>query len=134
MMRQYEGLKSLACVKSSLKKAIYSSGVEGGDKSLSGNIIDELPSEPSARPSSVCAHVWNHLKQSTNPYQLASIEKIMSGKAKENIALMQGAFYFSALKSNHQREVSFYCLIVLRPTWYWQDKYDRRLGKRSTKW
>ena len=89
-MRQYEGLKSLACLKSNLKKAIYSSR-EGAGGSSDGNIIDELPSEPTAKPSSVCSHVWDHLKQSTNPYQLASIEKIMSGRAKENIALMQGA-------------------------------------------
>jgi hypothetical protein len=89
MMRQYEGLKSLACLKTNLKRAIYSDG-EGG----SGNIIDELPSEMPARPSSVCSHVWNHLNKTTNPYQLGAIEKIMSGKVKENIALMQGELIF----------------------------------------
>ena len=83
MMRQYEGLKSLACLKTNLKRAIYSDG-EGG----SGNMIDELPSEMPARPSSVCSHVWNHLNKTTNPYQLGAIEKIMSGFALDGVRFL----------------------------------------------
>jgi len=87
MMRQYEGLKSLASLKSNIKRAIYSSDM---DAIQQGNIIHELPPEPIAKPSCICSTVWDHLKETTNPYQLAAIEKIMSGRLKENIALLQG--------------------------------------------
>ena len=61
----------------------------GGDNAP-GGIIDTLPSKKIMKPSSVCATVWDKLKDSTNPFQLSAIEKIMSGKVKDNIALMQG--------------------------------------------
>ena len=92
MMRQYEGLKSLACIRTNLKRAVYSSDKDEEGPKTNGEIIDTLPSEQLVKPSSVCATVWNHLKKGTNPYQLSAIEKIMSGKVKENIALMQGAY------------------------------------------
>lgn len=87
MMRQYEGLKSLACLKLNIKRAIYCSDIE---KIEHGDIIEELPSEPMTKPSCICSTVWDHLKKTTNPYQLSAIEKIMSGKVKDNIALLQG--------------------------------------------
>ena len=91
MMRQYEGLKSLACVRSHLRRAVYSMDKDSdATKPGGGEIIDTLPSEQLTKPSSVVSSVWDHLKNTTNPFQLSSIEKIMSGKVKENIALMQG--------------------------------------------
>jgi hypothetical protein len=87
MIRQYEGLKSLSCLKSNIKRAIYCNDME---KFQCGDIIDELPSEPLTKPSCICSTVWDHLMETTNPFQLSAIEKIMSGKVKENIALLQG--------------------------------------------
>ncbi len=91
MMRQYEGLKSLACVRPHLKRAIYHIPIEGeetGDKR--GDVLDTEPMQTPSKPPSVVANVWTHLERTTNTFQLSAIEKIMAGKMKENIALLQG--------------------------------------------
>ncbi len=90
MMRQYEGLKSLASIKSTLKKALFDLEKVNDDDKIAGEMIDTVPSGNIPKPPSVCASVWDKLKRSTNPFQLSAIEKIMSGKMKDNIALMQG--------------------------------------------
>ena len=94
MMRQYEGLKSLSTIKANLKRAIFHANSANEGKIATGEIIDALPKEKIIKPPSVCASVWDKLVRSTNPFQLSAIEKIMSGKLKDNIALMQGANIF----------------------------------------
>ena len=94
MMRQYEGLKSLSTIKANLKRAIFDASNANEGKITSGEIIDALPKEKITKPPSVYANVWDKLVRSTNPFQLSAIEKIMSGKLKDNIALMQGADIF----------------------------------------
>ncbi len=85
MMRQYEALKSLECVKSNLKNAVFCNRAERSTLP----IISETPPQPS-KPSSVIADVWDKISKQTNLYQLSAIETIMLGKAKENISLLQG--------------------------------------------
>lgn len=91
MMRQYEGLKSLATVRSNLKKIIFTSETDS-QHCKEGEIIDSLQSEKLSKPTSICSTIWDQLKKSTNPFQLSAIERIMSGKMPENIALLQGRF------------------------------------------
>jgi hypothetical protein len=89
MMRQYEGLKSLACVKPHLKKAAYGS-LEDGEEITAKEIIGDLPSSRLSKPRSIVGKVWDHLTENSNRYQLHAIENIMSGKLKDGIFLLQG--------------------------------------------
>jgi len=87
MMRQYEALKSLDCIRPNLKKAIFCDAMERpsqGDK-----IMSTVPPQPE-KPSSVISQVWDMVSKQTNPYQLSALESIMSAKAKHNITLLQG--------------------------------------------
>ena len=86
MMRQYEALKSLECVKPYIKNAVFCSNK--AERSSSPAIPETLP-QPT-RPSSVISDVWDKISAQTNPYQLYAIESIMLGKSKENITLLQG--------------------------------------------
>lgn len=86
MMRQYEGLKSLNCIGSHLKRAIFCRDViEPGRENLDTQVRQRTP-----KPTSVPQSLWNHLEKNTNSFQLSAIEKIMSGKVKNSIALLQG--------------------------------------------
>lgn len=87
VMRQYEALKSLDYIKPNLKKAIFCDAKDGFAQKPS--ISTSLPPSPT-KPSSVIAQVWDIISKQTNAYQLSAIENIMSGKAKENITLLQG--------------------------------------------
>lgn len=89
MMRQYEGLKSLACVKPHLKRAAYGL-LEDGEVTPSREIVEEVLSSRLSKPRSVVGKVWDHLTENSNKYQLYAIENIMSGKLKDGIFLLQG--------------------------------------------
>ena len=86
MMRQYEGLKSLNCLGSHLKKAIFCRDMIDP----SGENPDVQFTQQPPKPTSVPQSLWNHLDNTTNTFQLSAIEKIMSGKVKNSIALLQG--------------------------------------------
>jgi len=86
MMRQYEALKSLECIKPNIKNAIF---CLNRTERPSSSTIPETLTQPS-KPSSVIADVWNKISAKTNIYQLHAIETIMLGKAKDNISLLQG--------------------------------------------
>jgi hypothetical protein len=89
MMRQYEGLKSLACVKPHLKRTAYGL-LEGGEAITNREIISDVPSNHVSKPRSVVGKVWDHLMENSNKYQLFAIENIMSGKLKDGTFLLQG--------------------------------------------
>ncbi len=86
MMRQYEALRSLDYVNDNLKSAIFCrpSSITVHSKKLTNPVPAPL------KPSSVVSQVWDKVTKQTNQYQLSAIEKIASGRAKENIALLQG--------------------------------------------
>jgi hypothetical protein len=88
MMRQYEGLKSLDCIKANLKRAVFCNSIKGSAVSKK-SITSETPPQP-AKPSSVIAQVWSMISKQTNPYQLSAIETVMLGKVKDNVTLLQG--------------------------------------------
>lgn len=89
MMRQYEGLKSLACVKPHLKRTAYGL-LEGGEAIANKEIIPDVPLNHVSKPRSVVGKVWDHLTENSNKYQLFAIENIMSGKLKDGTFLLQG--------------------------------------------
>ena len=88
MMRQYEGLKSLDCIKPNLRRAVFCDTGEGtsSERKLT---VSEIPPEP-VKPASVIAKVWEIIFEQNNKYQLSAIESVMLGKAKENVTLLQG--------------------------------------------
>ena len=88
MMRQYEGLKSLNNVKRHLQKTVFCKNSSISDKPQNKSETNSIPTIN--KPSSINSEVWEHLHSTLNPFQLSAIEKIMSGKAKENVALLQG--------------------------------------------
>ena len=91
MMRQYEALQSLRCLNPHLQKAVFSYSAKGTSTASSDGMVEEIIDKSQIKkPSSVDADTWRHLYDSSNPFQLSSIEKIMSGKIKENVALIQG--------------------------------------------
>lgn len=87
MMRQYEALKSLGCLKSNLRRAIFCETMEGSDHNRS--IVSDIDIQPN-KPASVISDVWDVISRQTNAYQLSTIESVMLGKAKENVSLLQG--------------------------------------------
>lgn len=94
MMRQYEAIKSLSYIKPNLLRALLT--YNEGEEPKKGKIIEELPKVEVPKPRSLTNEIWDHLKKTTNKYQLAAIRMIMSGKAKENIALLQGRLFDSS--------------------------------------
>ena len=89
MMRQYEALKSLDYIKDNLKRAIFYDGPLKTPNSHDNKKLANPPPHP-LKPPSVISSVWDTISTQTNPYQLSAIEKIASGKAKNNIMLLQG--------------------------------------------
>jgi len=90
-MRQYEALQSLRCLNRHLQKTVFSNSAKSTSTASSDGMVEEtIDKSQIKKPSSVDADVWQHIGNSSNPYQLSSIEKIMSGKIKENVALIQG--------------------------------------------
>jgi hypothetical protein len=88
MMRQYEALKSLDCIKKNLRKGVFCESTVGL-KTRERSTTPEAAPQP-GKPSSVIAQVWNIISKQTNPYKISAIETVMQGKAKENITLLQG--------------------------------------------
>ena len=104
-MRQYEGLKSLDCIKANLRRAVFCNMDEGfsSERKL---IVSEIPPQP-VKPASVITKVWKTISEKTNAYQLSTIESVMLGKAKENVTLLQGPpGKFSAFYSISKKESS----------------------------
>lgn len=89
MMRQYEGLKSLLCVKKHLQRAVFTT-TDSKTEALDNKFNDHQTIPLLTKPSSIPVKVWDHLVSALNPFQVSTIEKIMSGKTKENISLLQG--------------------------------------------
>eukprot|EP00555_Chaetoceros_dichaeta_P006839 CAMPEP_0198276122 /NCGR_PEP_ID=MMETSP1447-20131203/65141_1 /TAXON_ID=420782 /ORGANISM="Chaetoceros dichaeta, Strain CCMP1751" /LENGTH=1046 /DNA_ID=CAMNT_0043971043 /DNA_START=168 /DNA_END=3305 /DNA_ORIENTATION=- len=88
MMRQYEGLKSLSSIKPNLQRAIFSNPE---DKTYSNKPSEGISTCLKIKPpSAVPQGVWKHLISTMNTAQLSAVEKIMSGKVRENVALLQG--------------------------------------------
>jgi len=95
MMRQYEGLKSLAHIKRHLQRAIFHNPQDNhySNGRLPGGEGPTTPSAPPPEikpPSVVPQGVWKHLTETMNWAQLSTVEKLMSGKMRENVALLQG--------------------------------------------
>lgn len=88
MMRQFEALKSLDHIKENLKRAVFCkpTNVDNANNNIRTN---ELPPHP-LKPPSVISQVWEKISEQTNSCQLSAIEKVASGKAKDNITLIQG--------------------------------------------
>ena len=95
MMRQYEALKSLDCIKTHLRRAVFCDQMENY-QSLAN---DTSGSPQPSKPSSVIQDVWEIISKQTNPFQLSAIEKVMMGKSKENITLLQGPPGKSSIKN-----------------------------------
>lgn len=88
MMRQYEGLKSLSSIKPNLQRAIFSNPE---DKTYSNKPSEGISACLKIKPpSAVPQGVWKHLISTMNAAQLSAIEKVMAGKVRENVALLQG--------------------------------------------
>ncbi len=87
MMRQYEALKSLGCLKSNLRRAVFCEQMEGSDHNPS--IVPDINIQPN-KPASVISDVWDVISRQTNAYQLSTVESVMLGKGKENVTLLQG--------------------------------------------
>ena len=93
MMRQYEALQSLKRLDPHLQKAVFSNSAKGTSTASPdgiGMVEETIDKSQIKKPSSVDTDTWRHLYDSSNPFQLSSIQKIMSGKIKENVALIQG--------------------------------------------
>ena len=76
-MRQYEALQSLRCLNPHLQKTIFSNSAKGTSTASSDGMVEEtIDKSQIKKPSSVDADVWQHIGNSSNPYQLSSIEKI----------------------------------------------------------
>lgn len=88
MMRQYEALRSLDHIKDNLKNAVFCNLAKNCIAQDRKKVV-EPPPHP-LKPPSVISQVWDKIAQQTNPYQLSAIEKVASGKAKDNITLLQG--------------------------------------------
>ena len=88
MIRQYEALKSLDCIKTNLKNAVFCT-LDESSSSERKPIVLQTPPQP-GKPASVIAKVWKIISEQTNLYQLSAIESVMLGKAKENVTLLQG--------------------------------------------
>ena len=104
--REYEALKSTAHIKDHLKKAIFCSqpnlsadaGGEIGDVDCASSVMMGVMAKDRqievktdvSKPFSVSSTIWNHLSKASDSFQLSAISKIMSGKLRENIALIQG--------------------------------------------
>ena len=90
MMRQYEALKSLDHIKDNLKSAVFCKPSKSCNSQDDKKAMNS-PSHPLInKPPSVISQVWDKIIQQTNPFQLSAIEKVASGKAKNNITLLQG--------------------------------------------
>lgn len=100
-LREFDGLKGLSSIKHHLQRAIFCVGLKhpplkpmtqaqiattGSYSNIGG--IAALGSTPS-RPSSLSQDCWNKICAKLNPYQAGAIETFMSGKAKENVFLLQ---------------------------------------------
>ena len=68
--RQYEAIKSLACLKPHLRKAIFCPA------STPIDYPSVLPTPRPVKPTSVTSQVWKVIQSETNPFQLSSIEKV----------------------------------------------------------
>ena len=89
-MREYESLISIDYLKSHLKELIF--GDKLPTKTTQDTIKKELISDTSQlkKPSSIQTNIWDHLSSSLNYYQMSAIEKLLSGKMKDNVMLIQG--------------------------------------------
>ena len=96
IMRQYEGMKSLSFVKDHLQRAVFCSGDAGKRNrtasmdSVGATEAGESPTPTLSKPSTIPDYVWRQISGSLNQVQLRSIHRIMEGKSRENVALLQG--------------------------------------------
>ena len=96
IMRQYEGMKSLSFVKDHLQRAVFCSGDAGKrNRTASMDSVGAIEAgEPStstlSKPATIPDYVWRQIGDSLNQVQLRSIHRIMEGKSRENVALLQG--------------------------------------------
>ena len=98
MMRQYEGLKSLTSIKPNLQRFIFSNA-DNKPQASNGSSVCQTSKLLSVVPRSV----FKHLTSTLNDAQLLAVQKIMTGKVRENVALLQGppgkAKFFSKMLS-----------------------------------
>ena len=89
-MREYESLISIDHLKNHLKELIF--GDKLPTKTTQDTIKNEHLSETPQlkKPSSIQPNIWDHLSSSLNYYQMSAIEKLLSGKIKDNVMLIQG--------------------------------------------
>jgi len=105
-LREFDGLKGLSAINRHLQRAIFCINLKpppppkamavaqtamttNGRTSTTSE--DNSPLDPPApsRPLSLSQHCWNKICHKLNQYQAAAIETFMSGKAKENVFLLQ---------------------------------------------
>lgn len=93
-IREYEGIKGSGHISSHLRRTLYGKltdlddGVVGSGESAS--LTDRAQNIPTIRrPQSLPEKIWDALSRELNPYQLSSIEKVMVGKTKNNMMLLQ---------------------------------------------
>lgn len=85
-IREYEGIKGVSSISSHLKKVIFNRSKH--ELQCIANISN---AEGFVRkPSMLSPSVWKALSEQLNSYQLAPIEKLMTGKVKNNFMLLQG--------------------------------------------
>ena len=96
IMRQYEGMKSLSFVKDHLQRAVFCSEDAGKRNrtasmdSVGATEAGESPTPTLSKPATIPDYIWRQIGGSLNQVQLRSIHRIMEGKSRENVALLQG--------------------------------------------
>mmetsp|Transcript_14261 Transcript_14261/g.21959 ORF Transcript_14261/g.21959 Transcript_14261/m.21959 type:complete len:796 (+) Transcript_14261:1-2388(+) len=96
-IREYEGIKGSGYISSHLRRTLYGKPSDFEDDIVgsgesSGSLTQHTKQNIPAirRPPSLPENIWASLSRDLNPYQLSSIEKVMSGKTNNNIMLLQG--------------------------------------------
>lgn len=90
IIRQYEGMKSLAFVNSHLQRAVFCENLTRKSNPINTSKNQTASKTEVEKPSTVPHFVWHATKSCLNHVQLHAISKIMEGKSKENISLIQG--------------------------------------------